>query len=1065
MSAHLPHANRQDSEEVATQFMHEVFQLLHALRYFDTVTVGVDLNLDLQAPCDGTNRSVTLRALVREGGLLSTSPTEPTWYPPSTSPRNPSRIDYLWCAGGGTSIEAAKVLTGERRILGSDHEPVVASICQAFPTRRAWRKPCRDSGHRCGKWMVDTAGLQAGAETMADQLAQDPAADLDIDRLAKAVQQHSRRPTFRRYVDPPELKDLIRRRKGLTGEARVIASAEIQAERKLHRARWLQETVRKAAEGDAQALLSLRKRQSTQFAHNSYAHRAGGPSQAVRALQVFYKHKYTSEYHRPAQLARAILQAHSQATTQVVPFEVKELRELAATCPSRKSAGHDGITYEAIRALLDSGLADELCDFFNEVLLGTRSLPDSWLCNIVVFLPKIPKPYMPKHLRPIVLSSCMAKLFSKALLYRIRPSFPPLRCGQLCARTGGQILDGALAAQQLGYLAAEYNLPLLFLKLDVEAAFDSLEHAAVARFLCACTPTLEARMLLDYIILSVVTLRLGHQTWQQQLGKGLLQGTPFSAELFGRVLDHFLGDTWHAWSNRFDTWIQARGCHLHAILYADDILLVAASYSELQAKLQDVQRVLAPLGLRLALSKCKLLVSPALPTEEFRVGGHALEKVDTLVFLGVLLGFAVTSCMTLSARTVRATNAFYAFYALLAEPSVALTSRLALLCRHVTSTWRWLSPAVRPVQDVCTHLTKLSTDLLMRMLPLARDGFLGAEDWVARRRAAKVAAQQCGFVSWPRVLWGRYLAYWAHAARLPPDNQPPIRTVLGIRGRVWLLLHGQDIRRLPGNWPDHNRFLQLQWERTRRQGDPLSWQVHAQQRQQWKTWADQLLLQKGILEVGFYPRVTQIDLHGRCLVQHVHGFHLLPARLEPVEPPFPSTFVDIREAPLRRLVNQWIIHVDHLVAAPHSLSLVAILRPPCKPLSKSWVRRIRQEIPSSQAPLQELILGVHMASTILQACPTHVVQVLLGSAKGVLLGLGDKPALDLLPQHAQIMSELARFGHATELRHARTHTGQAVQQLLQRQLQVAAMQPTCLRHVTVRIDGTQEWVGVTPRLT
>ena len=99
MSAHLPHANRHDSEEVATQVMHDTFQLLHALRYFDSVTVGVDLNLDLQAPCDGTNRSVTLRGLVREGGLLTTSPSEPTWYPPANSPRNPSRIDYIWCAG------------------------------------------------------------------------------------------------------------------------------------------------------------------------------------------------------------------------------------------------------------------------------------------------------------------------------------------------------------------------------------------------------------------------------------------------------------------------------------------------------------------------------------------------------------------------------------------------------------------------------------------------------------------------------------------------------------------------------------------------------------------------------------------------------------------------------------------------------------------------------------------------------------------------------------------------------------------------------------------------------
>ena len=74
--------------------------------------------------------------------------------------------------------------------------------------------------------------------------------------------------------------------------------------------------------------------------------------------------------------------------------------------------------------------------------------------------------------------ACVAKLFTKALLQGLRPAFPPLMCGQLCARTGGQVLDGALAAQQLSYVAAEYGMPLMFLKLDIAAAFDSVEHPA-----------------------------------------------------------------------------------------------------------------------------------------------------------------------------------------------------------------------------------------------------------------------------------------------------------------------------------------------------------------------------------------------------------------------------------------------------------------------------------------------------------------------------------------------------------------------------------------------------------
>ena len=85
---------------------------------------------------------------------------------------------------------------------------------------------------------------------------------------------------------------------------------------------------------------------------------------------------------------------------------------------------------------------------------------------------------------------------------------------------------------------------------------------------------------------------------------------------------------------------------------------------------------------------------------------------------------------------------------------------------------------------------------------------------------------------------------------------------LAIRGRVWLLLHGQAVRRLPGNWPDHNRFLQLHWERTRQPGDPLSWQVKAQQRQEWRDWTSALMQQKGLMEVGFYPSWSALTCVG-----------------------------------------------------------------------------------------------------------------------------------------------------------------------------------------------------------
>ena len=52
------------------------------------------------------------------------------------------------------------------------------------------------------------------------------------------------------------------------------------------------------------------------------------------------------------------------------------------------------------------------------MLLEEKTFPESWLQNVVVFLPKVPTPSLPEHLRTIVLSSCVAKLFTKTLLRR-----------------------------------------------------------------------------------------------------------------------------------------------------------------------------------------------------------------------------------------------------------------------------------------------------------------------------------------------------------------------------------------------------------------------------------------------------------------------------------------------------------------------------------------------------------------------------------------------------------------------------------------------------------------------
>ena len=74
-------------------------------------------------------------------------------------------------------------------------------------------------------------------------------------------------------------------------------------------------------------------------------------------------------------------------------------------------------------------------------------------------------------------------------------------------------------------------------KLDISQAFDSLGHHAIWRFLLETDSCAEASILWDLCRNTSVDMQLGTDTWSQRLGRGILQGTSFSADrvkVYGR---------------------------------------------------------------------------------------------------------------------------------------------------------------------------------------------------------------------------------------------------------------------------------------------------------------------------------------------------------------------------------------------------------------------------------------------------------------------------------------------------------------------------------------------------
>ena len=94
--------------------------------------------------------------------------------------------------------------------------------------------------------------------------------------------------------------------------------------------------------------------------------------------------------------------------------------------------------------------------------------------------------------------------------------------------------------------------------------------------------------------------------------------------------------------------------------------------------------------------------------------GHPLRRVDTFVYLGILMGFAVSCTDAITHRVARAVAAFHGLYRILGRVGRDVCLRLRLFHVFVTSKWRWMSPGVRPTGPAIRmlnwlHLTYLTS--------------------------------------------------------------------------------------------------------------------------------------------------------------------------------------------------------------------------------------------------------------------------------------------------------------------------------------------------------------------
>ena len=412
-----------------------------------------------------------------------------------------------------------------------------------------------------------------------------------------------------RYKDPQSVKALFKAAR-VSGSAPAWKAA-LKA-RTAARKKWEYERLVRAAEGDWQTFKELRPTK-----HEGWdVHFAEVQSEDPQSTWLLSM--------REGRLHRT--------------FEEAELKSALSGLRRGRAVGIDHTSAELLLAVADlPGGLSHLLEWYNRVLT-TQVIPKQWNRPVLVLLPKLPAPMVPKDLRPIALGSAVSKVFSKMLMARIARGVAPKTPAQ-CAAPGRQTGDYLYTLWRLMELSREWGAGFAAIKLDLSKAFDCLSREALLR---------KMRPL--------VSCGAEFVCWQQLLTniEGILQ-SPWGFVAGVALAEASVEYDWSGQQRVF------QGMEHEQMLYMDDGFLWTPTVADLRSRILQLGVVLRRYGLRLNLAKCQLYCSP------YCTGPHAMElegvqlvAVDSLDVMGLKMKVGMSVYELVSPLAARAREKFWA---------------------------------------------------------------------------------------------------------------------------------------------------------------------------------------------------------------------------------------------------------------------------------------------------------------------------------------------------------------------------------------------------------------------